>query len=149
MTRFLLKSIRQAIAAVIFSYPGLNLTHLWTAQPMIIRETDITFKCRNISDILFCWPSYSTVKVNNVCRKSKDTRLSFSPLSQPLWNERKLYFLLWNKTCSPCLHSLVETEANVYKNSRADLWEPLRQSRVVTCSRILINFAEVFTRLWR
>ena len=40
---------------------------------------------------------------------------------------------LRNKTCFPCLHSLVKTEANVWENSRADA------SRVFTCSRILTN----------
>ena len=31
---------------------------------------------------------------------------------------------LRNKTCFPCLHSLVKTEANVWENSRADQREP-------------------------
>ena len=28
------------------------------------------------------------------------------------------------KTCSPCLYSLVKTEANIWVNSRADHWNP-------------------------
>ena len=47
---------------------------------------------------------------------------------------------LRNKTCFPCLHSLVKTEANVWGNLRADQWK--------TCSRILTNFPDVFNRLW-
>ena len=39
-------------------------------------------------------------------------------------------FDLRTKTCSPCLHSLVKTEANVWKNSRADQWKPETQSKV-------------------
>ena len=53
------------------------------------------------------------------------------------------------KTCFPCLHSLVKTEAKLWENSRADQWKPETQSRVFICSRILTNFAEVFNRLWR
>ena len=59
------------------------------------------------------------------------------------------YDHLRNKTCFPCLHSLVKTEANVWENLRADQWKPEMQSRVFTCSRILTNFAKVFNRLWR
>ena len=59
------------------------------------------------------------------------------------WN-KCLY--LWNETFSPCLHSLVKTEANLWKNSRADQWKPEMH---FACSRILTNFAEDFTRLWR
>ena len=51
-----------------------------------------------------------------------------------------LDFYLRNKTCFPCLHSLVKTEANVWENSRADQWKPETLSRVFTCSRILPNF---------
>ena len=32
-------------------------------------------------------------------------------------------FHLRNKTCSPCLDSLVKTEANLRENSRADQWK--------------------------
>ena len=56
---------------------------------------------------------------------------------------------LRNKTCFPCLHSLVKTEANVWENLRADQWKPKMQSRLFTCSRNLTNFAKVFNRLWR
>ena len=34
---------------------------------------------------------------------------------------------LRNKTCFPCFHSLVKTEANVWENSRADQWKPETQ----------------------
>ena len=37
-------------------------------------------------------------------------------------------FHLRNKTCFPCLHSLVKTEANVWENSRANQWKPETQS---------------------
>ena len=47
-----------------------------------------------------------------------------------------------------CYHSLVKTEAKVWENLRADQWKPKMQSRIFTRSRILTNFAEVFTRLW-
>ena len=46
---------------------------------------------------------------------------------------------LRNKTFSPCLHSLVKSEANVWENSRADQWKPEMQSRVFTCSRACTN----------
>ena len=39
-------------------------------------------------------------------------------------------FHLTIRTCFPCLHSLVKTEANVWENSRADQWKPETQSRV-------------------
>ena len=44
---------------------------------------------------------------------------------------------LRNKTCSPCLHNLVKTDANFWENSRADYWKPETQLRVFTRSRIL------------
>ena len=50
---------------------------------------------------------------------------------------------LRNKTCFPCLQSLVKTEANVWKNSKADQLKHETQLRVFTCSRILTNFTEV------
>ena len=56
---------------------------------------------------------------------------------------------LRNKTCFPCLHSLVKTEANVWENLRADQWKPEKQLRIFACSKILKSFAEVFNRLWR
>ena len=34
----------------------------------------------------------------------------------------RVFFFIWYKTCSLCLHSLVKTEANVWENSRADQW---------------------------
>ena len=34
---------------------------------------------------------------------------------------------LRNKTCYPCLHGLVKTEANVWENSRVDQWKPETQ----------------------
>ena len=43
----------------------------------------------------------------------------------------------------------MKTEVNVWENSRADQWKPKTQSWIFTCSRILTNFAESFTRLWR
>ena len=58
-------------------------------------------------------------------------------------------FNLRNKTCFPCLHSLVKTKVNVWENSRVDQWKPKKQSKVFTCSRVLTNFAVIFTRLWR
>ena len=54
------------------------------------------------------------------------------------WNEH-IWFHLRIKTCSPCLYSLVKTEASVSENSRADQWKPKTQSRIFTCSRILIK----------
>ena len=39
-------------------------------------------------------------------------------------------FHLRNKTCFPCLHSLVKTEANVWENSRADQWKSETQSKL-------------------
>ena len=60
-----------------------------------------------------------------------------------------IYIHLRKKTSSPCLHSLVKTEVNVWENSTADQWKPETQSRVFTSSRILTNVAEVFNRLWK
>ena len=48
---------------------------------------------------------------------------------------KKIALHLRIKTCFPCMHSLVNTEANVWENSRADL--------CFTCSRIFRNFDEV------
>ena len=53
----------------------------------------------------------------------------------------RVFICLRNKTCSPCRHSLMKTEANVWDNSRADQWKSETRSRVFTCSRILKNFA--------
>ena len=36
------------------------------------------------------------------------------------YKSKDMHFTLRNKTCFPCLHSLVKTEANVWENSRAD-----------------------------
>ena len=40
-------------------------------------------------------------------------------------------------------------EANFPENWRADQWKSETQLRVLTCSKILTNFAEFFTRLWK
>ena len=37
------------------------------------------------------------------------------------------YIDLRNKTCFPCLYSLVKTEANVWENSRTDQFSPARE----------------------
>ena len=52
-------------------------------------------------------------------------------------------FLLRNKTCFLCLHSLVKTEANVWENSRADQWKPETQSKF-SPAREFSNFARGF-----
>ena len=41
-------------------------------------------------------------------------------------NIRNVRVHVKNKLCSPCLHSLMTTEANVWDNSRADQWKPGR-----------------------
>ena len=46
---------------------------------------------------------------------------------------------LRNKTCFPCLHSLVKTKANVWENARADQWKPKTQSPAREFSQTLLR----------
>ena len=81
------------------------------------------------------------------CMKSRKVHFNLGWFNHVLYllSNALYYFailLLKNKTCSPCLHSLVKTKANVWENSRVDQWKREMQSGFFTSSRILTNFAD-------
>ena len=142
-----------------------SLTGTWTS--CLWRILQFCSDCRSTSDYYpwvvslrhfknlkaVCWKCVTADYLQQECWHAvlfqKNTKNS--GFAQKVYHLKSLFFTenLLNITRFPCLHYLVKTKASVWENSRADQWKPERQSKVSTCSRIITNFAEVVTRLWR